>query len=144
MWHNGYEMSTTLLLTNYLGLAAQSEFQVAELVEKGLPLESIPLLKEKGLTFTEISEVVISPRTLKHRKARSERLSNEETDRVVRVARIVSLAEQVFKNHEKGLAWLRTPDERMQGRTPLSLLHTESGGRVVENLLWQIDDGVYG
>jgi putative toxin-antitoxin system antitoxin component (TIGR02293 family) len=134
---------STLELIDYLGVPAQTEFDLAGIAEHGLPLDSIARLKAKGLTFSEVSDVVISPRTLKHRKARGERLSNEETDRVVRVARIVSLAEQVFRNHDKAFAWLRGADDRLNGRTPLSMLHTESGGRAVESMLWQIDDGVY-
>ncbi len=31
----------------------------------------------------------------------------------------------------------------MNGRTALSLLQTESGGRLVEGMLWQIDEGIY-
>jgi putative toxin-antitoxin system antitoxin component (TIGR02293 family) len=80
---------------------------------------------------------------LKHRKARGEHLSHEETDRVVRVARVVALAESVFGNHEKALLWLRSPDDRIGNRSPLSMLQTESGGRLVENMLWQLDEGVY-
>lgn len=67
----------------------------------------------------------------------------EETDRMLRVARIVALAEQVFGGREKALIWLRSKDDRINDRTPLSMLHTESGGRLVENMLWQIDEGVY-
>jgi putative toxin-antitoxin system antitoxin component (TIGR02293 family) len=126
-----------------LVLEEANEYDLAELVERGLPTDSISFLKGDGLTFTEISEIVISPRTLKHRKARGENLSHEETDRLVRVARIVALADTVFNNHEKGLLWLRTPDDRLAGRTPMSLLHTETGGRLIESLLWQIDEGVY-
>jgi putative toxin-antitoxin system antitoxin component (TIGR02293 family) len=134
---------STLSLTNYLGLPQRSEFQVAELVEKGLPLESLSKLKEKGLTYNELSEIIIAPRTLKHRKSRNESLSDEETDRVIRVARIISLGEDVFQDREKALNWLRAADDRLQGRSPMSLLRTEAGGRVVENMLWQIDEGVY-
>ena len=90
-----------------------------------------------------MSEIVISPRTLKHRKARGENLSNEETERAVRVARMLAQAEQVFGSHDKALLWLRTADERLNNRTPLSMLPTEAGGRVVESMLWQIDDGIY-
>ena len=62
---------------------------------------------------------------------------------MVRMARIVALAEEVFGNHEKALLWLRTPDDRLAGRNPLSMLQTEAGGRVTESMLWQIDEGVY-
>ncbi|MGH9621035.1 MAG: type II RES/Xre toxin-antitoxin system antitoxin [Bryobacteraceae bacterium] len=135
-------MATGPNLDEYIGVCPQSDFELAEMVEKGLPTDSVTRLKETGLTFSEIAEIVIAPRTLKHRKARSEPLSREETDRIVRVARIVALAEQVFGVHEKALGWLRLPDERLRGRTPLSMLRTESGGRLIEDLLWQIDEGV--
>jgi putative toxin-antitoxin system antitoxin component (TIGR02293 family) len=148
MWHNvwrGYlEMATNnLTLEQYIGVSPNSALGLAEIAEKGLPTDSIAYLKETGLMFSEISEIVIAPRTLKHRKARGEHLSVEETDRILRVARVISLADQVFGNHDKALAWLRQADERIHDRTPMSMLRTESGGRLVENLLWQIDEGVY-
>jgi len=136
-------MATNLNIESYIGIAPQSDFALAEMVENGIPTDSIANLRENGLTFSEVSTIVISPRTLKHRKARGEQLSNEETERAVRVARMLALAEQVFGSRDKGLLWLRTPDERLNDRTPLSLLPTEAGGRVVESLLWQIDDGIY-
>jgi len=132
-----------LTLERYICVSSSSAFDLAEIAEKGLPTDSIAYLREKGLTFSEVSEIVIPPRTLKHRKARGEQLSVEETGRVLRVARIISLADQAFGNHEKALTWLRQIDERIKDRTPLNMLHTESGGRLVENLLWQIDEGVY-
>ena len=130
-------------ISEYIGVTPKSEFDLARIVEDGLPIDSLSLLKEKGLTFSEASQMVISPRPLKHRKARGEHLSHEETDRMVRVARIVALAENVFGNLEKALLWLRSPDDRIGDRNPLSMLHTESGGRLVENMLWQLDEGVY-
>lgn len=126
-----------------IGIAPKSDFDLAQIVEKGLPTESLALLRENGLTFTEVSDIVISPRTLKHRKSRGEHLSDEETDRVVRVARIVALANEVFGNPAKALQWLRTPSDRMSGRNPLSMLRTDAGGRLVESRLWQIDEGVF-
>jgi putative toxin-antitoxin system antitoxin component (TIGR02293 family) len=126
-----------------IGIAPRSDFDLARITEEGISTDSLSALKDRGLTFSEISEIIISPRTLKHRKARREPLSHEETDRVVRVARILSLAEEVFASREKALLWLRMPDERLENRTPLKMLTTESGGRLVENMLWQIDEGIY-
>jgi putative toxin-antitoxin system antitoxin component (TIGR02293 family) len=127
----------------YFGNASMSVLELAEIAEEGLPTDSIAYLRQKGLTFSEVSDIVISPRTLKHRKARGEPLSPEETGRMLRVARILALAENVFGTHEKALVWLRQIDEGIKNRTPLSMLHTEPGGRLVENMLWQIDEGVY-
>jgi putative toxin-antitoxin system antitoxin component (TIGR02293 family) len=126
-----------------IGVTPKSDFDLAKIVERGLPTGRLALLRENGLTFTEVSEIVISPRTLKHRNARGERLSDEETDRLVRVARIIALANSVFGNPEKALKWLRTESAQMDGRRPLGMLRTESGGRLVEGRLWQIDEGVF-
>jgi len=134
-------MSTVELVAS-LGAAPATDLELALLVEGGLPTDSVSHLRDLGLNFTEVAEI-ISPRTLKHRKARGEDLSGAETDRIVRVARILALASRIFANREKALLWLRSTDEALQQRTPLSLLHTEFGGRLVESLLWQIDEGIY-
>ena len=130
-------------LGELLGFIPASDFNLAEIVEHGLPLHSLAILRERGLTATELSAIFISPRTLKHRKARHEPLSQEETDRAVRVARILALAGEVFGSHEKALLWLRSPDERLADRAPLNMLQTESGGRLIESMLWQLDEGIY-
>jgi putative toxin-antitoxin system antitoxin component (TIGR02293 family) len=130
-------------LFSFVGLKAVSDLELALLPEKGLPLTAIQSLKEQGLTFTEISEIVISPRTLKHRKSRKEKLSSVETDRALRVARIVGLADRVFGSRRKALLWLRSADDRLDNRTPMQMLANESGGRLVESMLWQIDEGIY-
>jgi putative toxin-antitoxin system antitoxin component (TIGR02293 family) len=126
-----------------VGLKAASDLELALLPEKGLPLTAVQSLKDQGLTFTEISLIVISPRTLKHRKSRKEKLSSVETDRVLRVARIVDLADRVFGSRMKALLWLRSVDDRLDNRTPMQMLVNESGGRLVECMLWQIDEGIY-
>jgi putative toxin-antitoxin system antitoxin component (TIGR02293 family) len=136
-------VATNLSIHFLIGSSPQSEFDLAEIVEKGIPTDSIAYLRHNGLTFSEVSSIVISPRTLKHRKARGEKLSNEEAERAIRVGRVLAQAESVFGSHDKALLWLRTPDERLNNRTPLSMLPTEAGGRLVESMLWQIDDGVY-
>ena len=136
-------MATNPKVFSFIGVKPMSDLELVNLTEKGLPLATIDRLKKHGLTFTEISDVVISPRTLKHRKSRKETLSNTETERVVRVARIVELAEQVFGSRAKALLWLRSADDRLSNRTPMRLLVNEPGGRLVENMLWQIDEGVY-
>lgn len=136
-------MSANPQLLEMIGLSPQSELDLARITEKGISTDSLSNLKDRGLTASEISAVIISPRTLKFRRARKESLSHEETDRVVRVARILSLAQDVFGSREKALGWLRDPDDRLGDRTPLQMLVTETGGRVIENMLWQIDEGIY-
>ena len=136
-------MATQPTLKEYIGIGPKSGLELAELVEKGLPTKNLDLLKAKGLTFTEMANTVISPRTLKHRKARGENLTSVETERAVRVASVVRLAETVFGNPEKALRWLRHSSDRLNERTPLSMLQTEAGGREIESMLHGIAHGIF-
>jgi putative toxin-antitoxin system antitoxin component (TIGR02293 family) len=136
-------MATNPKVFSFIGVQPMSDLELATQTEKGFPLATIENLKKHGLTFTEIAGSIISPRTLKHRKTRQEPLSSVETERVVRVARMVELAEQVFGSREKAFLWLRSPDERLNDRTPIQMLVNEPGGRLVESMLWQIDEGIY-
>ena len=92
---------------------------------------------------SEIEDMVITKRTMARRKAASSRLTQEETDRAVRLARIQLEADRVFANPKKASLWLRTPRPNLSGQTPLSLLRTEAGAMVVRDVLGQIDHGMF-
>ena len=121
----------------------QTELQVTEMVERGLPISSVEVLRRAGLTFSEVHGLVIPARTLKHRKEKKQALSVEEADRTLRIARVIALADRVFGNHEKALRWLRRENDRLDGRTPLAMLRSEVGGDLVRQMLYQIDEGIY-
>lgn len=56
---------------------------------------------------------------------------------------ILSLTEFVYGSPERALAWLRKRHARLDGRTLLSLLKTDASNRIVEELLVQIDEGIF-
>lgn len=128
---------------DWLGAKAESEQTLVRLVEGGLPLKSINHLLEQGLTRKEVFDVIIPLRTWKHRKSKRQSLSLEESERVVRAARILARAEAVMGDRESALEWVRSSKRRFEGRSPLQMLSTESGGRLVEQMLIQIDEGMF-
>jgi putative toxin-antitoxin system antitoxin component (TIGR02293 family) len=136
-------MSANPILFSEIGVSPKSDFELVKLIKEGFPVETVDVLKRQGLTFTEISDIVIPPRTLKYRKARGEALSREESERVIRVSRTIELADKIFGSHDKAMSWLRNPDERYENTSPLYLLDTDGGARMVEKLLWRIAEGVY-
>jgi putative toxin-antitoxin system antitoxin component (TIGR02293 family) len=91
----------------------------------------------------EIDSLVIPKRTLARRNARDEDLSPDETDKALRLARIATEADRVFANTKKADSWLRTPLSRLSGHTPLELLKSEAGAQIVEEILGQIDHGMF-
>ncbi len=119
----------------------RSDRDLERLVEQRLPLTSVESLSQHGMTDEEIYRLIVPRRTLVHRKTRREPLTHEESDRAVRIARIASLAEEVFGDDAKAARWLRKPKSRFSGRTPFDLLSTEAGARLVEEMLLQLDYG---
>ena len=120
----------------------RSERDLVALVEQRLPTGTVDALCESGLNDDELHAIVIPRRTLAHRRARGEPLSRNESDRLVRVARIVGLGEQVFGDPERNWRWLRRSKRQLQGRHPLELLTTEIGAKLVEEMLYRIDEGM--
>lgn len=120
----------------------RSDRDLVTLVEERLATEAVEGLRGSGLTDDEVYSLIVPRRTLTHRRARREPLSREESDRAVRLARIAALAEQVFGAADRGWHWLRATKRQFHGRSPLQLTATEAGARLVEELLYRIDEGM--
>ena len=154
LWHNVLMVRTATTtvttakmlneyLQDWLGTRAESEQKMVDLVEGGLPTKVVNHLIERGLTRKEVFDVIIPLRTWKHRKSRRQTLSKEESERAVRAARILARAQAVWGDQESALNGLRAPKKRFEGRAPLQMLSTETGGRLVEQMLVQIDEGMF-
>jgi putative toxin-antitoxin system antitoxin component (TIGR02293 family) len=117
-----------------------SEEDLIREVPLRMPPTVLDRLAEEGLTAKELA-LVLPPRTLYHRRAQQQPLSPDESDRALRVARLLALAETVFGNRDKALRWLRKPLKRLDHRAPMEILSTELGGRIIEEYLIQIDEG---
>ncbi len=113
-------------------------------IERGLPLSTLEEFSAySGIAVKDLLEVVIPVRTLKHRRQRQEPLSLDESDRLARVARLWALTVKVFGDPDKARRWLTKPKMRFEERTPLAMMHTGLGGQGVEEMLYQIDEGVF-
>lgn len=58
-------------------------------------------------------------------------------------ARITSRAHTVIGDAEAAKRWLQSPKRRFQGCSPNEMLATERGARQVDEMLTQIDDGMF-
>ena len=140
-------ISSAGLLTNYLrewlGPRVESELGLVSLAEHGLPLTTVSRMTRHGLNRDEVHSLVIHRRTFKHRKSNKQKLSQEESDRAIRAARLLARAQATLGDSSSALQWMRQPKVRFEGRTPLQMMVTETGGRLVEEMLLQIDDGMF-
>ena len=89
-----------------------TETEILRIVEGQLAPAVIKRLIALGLERGEIDAVIIPQRTLQHRRSRREKLTVEESDRVLRAIRVLSLAESVYGSRERALGWLRKPHPR--------------------------------
>jgi len=139
----GLSASLYTRLRGKLGIARiRSDRDLASLVENQLPATVIRWLMRGGLSDAEVYRLILPRRTLAHRVARNQLLSRDESDKAVRVARIASMAEQVFGDSERAWRWLRKPKRNFDGKTPMDMLGTEAGARLVEEIVQQIDHGM--
>jgi putative toxin-antitoxin system antitoxin component (TIGR02293 family) len=115
-----------------------------ESVEAGIPLDTMTnFVSASGVELKDIYDIVIPARTLKHRRSRREALSTDESDKLARLVRIFDHAVTVFGDRDHARNWLVSPKKRFDQRTPLQMLRTDLGGRMVEEMLGQIDEGMF-
>lgn len=130
------------MLEQLLDARIRNETDLAELASERVAVEVIDRLTAQGLKADELA-FIIPRRTLTHRRQQHERLSTEESDRAIRLARILSQAVATFGSAPKAMHWLRNPQKRFAGRGALELASTEHGARLVEGALIQIDEGYF-
>ena len=115
---------------------------LVRLVRRGLPVGAVQFVLDSGrLSLAELDRIVLPRKTLTNRRKLGT-LTPEQSDRLVRVARMLAVAEETFGSREKAAVWLRRPTTVLGGEYPLQLLDTDEGAREVETLLGRIAHGV--
>jgi len=132
----------------YVVLLGLSRFDfpgVLEKIQKGLSYSALERLQKNiGLSNDQLLDLLQIPkRTLARRKAGG-RLSPEESERLVRVARVFANALHLFNGDAAEAAvWLNSTRRVLGGQSPLELSRTEVGAQEVEKLVWQLRNGVF-
>lgn len=121
-----------------------STFDWIETIRKGLPAAAVESLRKAiKVSRAEMARALgIPERTLARRK-REGVLSSEESAKLLRLARAVGRANEVFEAPEAALDWLKSPNAALVGKTPISLLDTEIGAESVLDTLGRIEHGVF-
>jgi putative toxin-antitoxin system antitoxin component (TIGR02293 family) len=128
-----------------LGLSAKRTDELIQQIRKGLSFETLESLSsESGVAVAELAAVIEIPeRTLARRKTAG-RLAQGESERLLRISSIFEKAVELFNGDvQEAVAWLRRPRRALAGHTPLAYSGTELGAREVENLIGQLEYGVF-
>jgi len=122
-----------------------SDTELRVITREGLPVMTLSTLAEElNVERKTLAKVVgISDRTLSRRLASGSKLSADESDRTMRVARVFALAKDTLGNGEKAARWLQRSNLALGGERPLDLLDTDAGSSEVETILGRIEWGIY-
>jgi putative toxin-antitoxin system antitoxin component (TIGR02293 family) len=123
----------------------RSTDDLVEQVRSGLPASTVALLATAlAVQRAQVAERLNIPqRTLSRRLATKSRLTHEESDRTLRMARVVALAKEILGSEEKAAQWMRNPNRALGGHRPFDRLDTEAGVRSVEEVLHRIAYGMF-
>jgi putative toxin-antitoxin system antitoxin component (TIGR02293 family) len=127
-----------------LGLRAGRTTELLKLIRAGLAysawehfIRNTALSKKDALSLVRMKE-----RTLIRRKEEG-RLHPDESDRLIRGARIFAMALELFEgNMEATRRWLTAPQIGLGGETAIEYASTDLGAREVEALIGRLEHGV--
>lgn len=126
------------------GYAGPSRWEeIRRAVEEGLPVEAVKELqlelKRLGVNRpSEYVEAIVSRAT----RSRRTRLKPEEGERLLRVARVVARAIEVWGDEESAASFLTSPHPLLAGASPMDRARSEIGARQVEQILIKLDLGL--
>ena len=127
-----------------IGIQTKNIDDMIVILKQGLPAEAFDKLRDRlHVSDNLLSNIVhISKRTL-NRRRQDGRLKTDESERVLRIARVYDKALEVFESEEAVEGWLKKPARGLGHRIPLEYLDTDLGAQEVVNLLGRIEHGVF-
>ncbi len=142
-WTNVPHQPSDRIIVQLLNGCDVSDSEVVDAVSRSFNVDAVRALFATGLSVEEVAKVLgLSDRTLRrYLKNGNAPLSLVESDRLVRIARILGFAFAAFGDHVKALGWLRTPVWAVGNRVPLDLIAIESGVQMVRQSLSAIAYG---
>ncbi|MCC7249858.1 MAG: DUF2384 domain-containing protein [Lysobacter sp.] len=126
-----------------LDQSLRCESDVVRAVDAGLPAAAFAQLTRS----LDIDHGLIAPEsTLRRRVQDNMRFTTDESERMVRIARVHALAVDLFGDEAAAQAWLNAPGAYVPGAAavaPYKLSVTDAGARLVEELLLRTAHGMF-
>jgi len=132
---------------NILGLkrkTVRAQLDFLPIIREGLPTSSLEnLAKVLELTAQDtVERLGVAKRTFARRMLAGH-LNPEESERVLRLARVLVQATSTLGDYAKARRWLLKPNRALGGAVPLTLLDTDIGAGAVFDELGRIEHGVF-
>jgi putative toxin-antitoxin system antitoxin component (TIGR02293 family) len=112
-----------------------------KLASSGIAASAIGELLAIGYEWQEL-KWIISKRKYQ-RSAPDANLSLRESEQLLRLLKIHALAIEVLGNNAKAILWMRKPRKAFDSLSGIELTKLECGARIVEDSLFNIDEGYF-
>ncbi len=129
---------------NSINIKSRDIDGMIHILKKGLPANAFDKLRERlNVSDNRLSEIVQIPKRTLSRRRTGGRLKTDESERVLRIARLYDKALDVFENESAVENWLKKPARGLGYKVPLEYADTEIGTQEIINLLGRIEHGVF-
>lgn len=128
----------------YVPDSTSSEMGLLKQARAGISKKSLMNIAEAGgLSLKEISSLLpVSLRTIQ-RYSDVDLLDPSVSEHALQIAEVISKGSYVFCSNHDLQRWLHTPSMALGNETPVSLLDTSFGARIVIDELGRLEYGVY-
>ena len=134
-----------------MGMSGKKEFEsirnendFISVIRNGIPKQAMTyLMTVAGLSLVEMASIThTSDRTLRRYKPQ-EKLSQEQSERMIELARLYSRGEQVFGSIASFRQWMDTSLLPFGNKKPKDFLDTSIGISMILNELGRIENGIF-
>ena len=141
---SAYLKDTDWSFTSLSNLVSLESTSIISKIKKGLPIKIFDKLRAEFNVSTErMAEILGIPRSTLIRRKKAAVLDQSESERLVRFARLFTIATNLFEDKDAARTWLNSPALALNGKKPIDYADTEMGAREVEMLLGRIEHGVF-
>jgi putative toxin-antitoxin system antitoxin component (TIGR02293 family) len=118
---------------------------ILQAVEKGFPWKTFDrFVKNIGLPAEQIADILGIPRRTLARRKVERRLKADESEKLLRLARVFGRALDLFHgDREAAVLWLTDINIALGGVAPLDFARTQLGAEEVSDLVGRIQYGIF-
>jgi len=127
-----------------LGAPISDRHELVDRIRKGLPFSVLVRLQQQlGLSRKQFLTVLAISHSTMLRREIAGKMSVYESEKILRIAQLFDLTLQfVNGSNEDARRWLSTRNMELKGETPLTYAATETGAKIVEDLIAKIELGI--
>jgi len=140
--HNEIQGIVAILGEDNIHHKLVNERDLEDLTREGLPKKALQALAADLAEDKPVSQVIYKIVPEATYKRRSKLMSQEVSEKAIRIARLISLGSYILGSKKNAIAFFTRKHRLLDNRKPYEAALSEVGARRVEDLLWKIFYGI--